>query len=196
MSKMVTIPENHKPFIVNINNREYIYRGGETVEVPNDVAEVIEDAIALEPKPKKYLSKFARFVEGSITELTAGDLDGVEVIAYYAFGHCYSLKNIKLPNTIKQIQKSAFTACTSLKSVRFDNNSKVEAIGESAFSFCYELSDVHLPLNPPTLENINAFADIKASCVFYCKSQASLDAYKAAPNWSTLTGTYTFVVEE
>lgn len=34
MSRTITIPKNNKPFIVNINNREYIYRGGETVEVP------------------------------------------------------------------------------------------------------------------------------------------------------------------
>ena len=195
MSRTITIPKNNKPFIVNINNREYIYRGGETVEVPDEVAEVIEDALELEPKPKRYLSKFEQRIDGSMTELTAGDLDGVEVIAYYAFGHCYSLKNIELPNTIKQIQKSAFTACTSLKSVRFDNNSKVEAIGESAFSFCYELSDVHLPITPPTLANVKVFEGIKADCVFYCKTQASFEAYKAAPIWSTLTGTYSFVVK-
>ena len=30
----------------------------------------------------------------------------------------------------------------------------------------------------------------------YCKNQESLEAYKAAANWSTLAGTYAFVVEE
>lgn len=49
MSKTITIPKNNNPFIVNINNREYIYKGGETVEVPDEVAEVIEAHTEAQP---------------------------------------------------------------------------------------------------------------------------------------------------
>ena len=52
MSKTITIPKNNNPFIVNINNREYIYRGGETVEVPDEVAEVIEAHTEAQPTAK------------------------------------------------------------------------------------------------------------------------------------------------
>ena len=39
--KTIQIPTNSNPFIVTINNNEYQYRAGETVEVPDEVAEVI-----------------------------------------------------------------------------------------------------------------------------------------------------------
>lgn len=51
MSKTITIPTNCNPYIVVINNHVYTYKAGETVEVPDEVAEAIEDAIALESKP-------------------------------------------------------------------------------------------------------------------------------------------------
>ena len=41
--KAVTIPRSSDPFIVNINNKEYRYRAGETIEVPDEVAEAIEN---------------------------------------------------------------------------------------------------------------------------------------------------------
>ena len=171
MSKTITIPKHNNPFIVNINNREYIYRGGDTIEVPDEVAEAIEDALELEPKPKRYISKFAQLVEGSLPEVTAKDLEEVSKIFTCAFYGNYYLTKVTIPNGIT-------------------------LIGNSAFEWCVNLESVYLPETPPTLDKISAFGNIKPSCVFYCKTQESLDAYKAAPNWSTLTGTYTFVVEE
>ena len=40
--KTIQIPTTSNPFIVNINNQVYSYRAGATVEVPDDVAGVIE----------------------------------------------------------------------------------------------------------------------------------------------------------
>ena len=45
MSKVVTIPTCMNPYVVIVNNREYSYTAGETVEVPDEVAEVIEGHI-------------------------------------------------------------------------------------------------------------------------------------------------------
>lgn len=194
--KIINIPTHNNPFTVIINNREYTYKGGETIEAPDEVAEAIEDALELVPKPKRYLGKFSQFVEGSITELTASDLSEVETIAYYAFGHSYSLTSIEIPNSIKSIGDSAFAGCNALKSIKFESNSKLESIGAGAFEWCWKLESIYLPEVPPTLANANVFASITPTCTFYCKTQASLDAYKAAQNWSTLTGTYSFVVEE
>lgn len=194
--KTISIPTYNNPFIVKINNNEYIYKGGETIEVPDEVAEAIENALALEPKPKRYLSKLAQLAEGSITEITASELEGIETIVYYAFGQCYSLESIVIPDSVKSISNSAFIGCKNLKSVKFGNNSKLESIGANVFEWCSSLAKIYLPITPPTLANVNAFASIKTGCVFLCKTQASLDAYKAAQNWSTLTGTYTFKVEE
>lgn len=194
--KTISIPEYNNPFIVNINNKEYIYKSGATIEVPDEVAEAIEDALELVPKPKRYLSKFAQRVDGSLTELTHSDLEGVETIAYYAFGQCSSLISAEIPDSVKDIGGYAFHGCNSMESIKFGVNSRLESIGAAAFTWCSRLEKVFLPVNPPTLADINAFANMNAGCVFYCKTQASLDAYKAAPIWSTLTGTYSFVVEE
>ena len=194
--KTITIPGYKNPFVVVINNTVYQYKGGETIEVPDDVAEAIEDAIELIPKPKRYLSKLAQRADGSITEITINDLEGVETIVDSAFRFCYSAKKIEIPDSVKRIMAYAFQTCNSATSLRFGESSKIESIGIGAFNWCSVLARVYLPPKPPTLENVNAFGDINKNCIFYCKSQASLDAYKAAPNWSTLTGTYSFVVEE
>lgn len=42
MSKTVTIPSEYNPFKITVNNTEYSYKAGDTVTVPDDVAEVIE----------------------------------------------------------------------------------------------------------------------------------------------------------
>ena len=42
MAKIVTIPDCMKPYVVMVNGRTYIYPAGETVEVPDAVAKVIE----------------------------------------------------------------------------------------------------------------------------------------------------------
>lgn len=196
MSKTISIPEYNNPFIVNINNKEYIYKAGATIEVPDEVAEAIEDALELVPKPKRYLSKIAQRANGTLLEITMNDLEGVETIIDSAFRGCASVISIDIPDNVKSIKQNAFLSCTNTKSIRFGDKSKLESIGVGAFNWCSNLSKVYLPPNPPMLENISAFNNINTACVFYCKSQASLDAYKAATNWSTLAGTYSFVVEE
>jgi hypothetical protein len=217
MSKTITIPTNCNPYIVVINNHVYTYKAGETVEVPDEVAEAIEDAIELEPKPKRYLSKIAQLLNQTITEVTEEDFGGAMQIVPYALAYCTHIERVEIPNSVTKIDTSAFHTCTSLKNVEIPSSvasignyafynckslecvelsSGVTSIGGNVFELCINLSRVHLPPKPPTLVNINAFNDIKTGCVFYCKTQASLDAYKAATNWDTLTGTYTFVVEE
>lgn len=168
--KTIRIPEYNNPFIVNINNKEYTYKAGDTIEVPDEVAEAIEDALELVPKPKRYLSKFAQKAEESLTEITIEDLEGISTISNCAFYSCKSLIKMTLPDSITKI-------------------------GESAFDWCWSLESVYLPETPPAITKTNTFGNIKSTCVFYCKTQASLEAYKAAENWSTLTGTYSFVVE-
>lgn len=193
--KTVKIPTYNNPFIVIINNKAYRYTAGDTVEVPDEVAEAIEDALELVPTPKRYLSKIAQLAECSLPELTFSDLEGIETIAYCAFAQCYSLTRIEIPNSVTKIRKNAFLSCTGLKSVILGDNSKLNRIEENAFSQCVRIERIYLPETPPTLANVNAFTDINPDCVFYCKTPESLDAYKTAPNWSTLTGTYSFVVE-
>lgn len=53
--KKVTIPTCANPFVVIINGRKYTYPAGETMEVPDEVADVIEWHIVSQPKPDPAL---------------------------------------------------------------------------------------------------------------------------------------------
>ena len=191
--KTIQIPTTSNPFIVNINNHEYQYRAGETIEVPDEVAAAIEDALELEPKPGRNLSKFAQVVERSITEVNEWELEGIEAIYRYAFSYCKGITAISIPNSVKTLDGHAFYSCSKLETVKMGKS--ITSIGANVFEKCVKLARVYLPETPPSLENVNAFDSVSTTCTFCCKSQESLDAYKAAVNWSTLTGTYSFVVE-
>ncbi len=191
--KTIQIPTTSNPFIVNINNNAYQYRAGETAEVPDEVAEAIEDALELAPKPSICLNRIAQIANGSLAEITLSDLHGVEAIVVHAFAYCPNVKTVTIPNGVTIIGNGAFYSCGRLESV--DIGDGVQSIEKNVFDWCVKLANVYLPEMPPVLENVSAFGNINAGCVFYCKTQASLDAYKAAENWSTLAGTYSFVVE-
>ena len=53
-NKSVTIPESMNPFTVEINGVKYSYTPGEMVSVPEDVAAVIDNLNALQPKEEGY----------------------------------------------------------------------------------------------------------------------------------------------
>ena len=194
MGKTITIPTNCNPYIVVINNHVYTYRAGETIEVPDDVAEAIQDALELIPKPKRYLSRIAQLAEGSLLELTEKDFEGITKICNYAFYCCRNIEKVTIPNNIKEIESLAFYGCNKIKSIAIGNG--VVSIGDNAFEWCSGLTSVYLPESPPAIADADVFVNIKSGCVFYCKTQASKEAYLAASNWSTLASTYSFVVEE
>lgn len=196
--KTIIIPKNfgYPTMQIIANGKHYELKSGEEITVEDHLAEIIENAVALVPKTEKYKSRLAQLAEGSITELTKGDLDGVETIVIYAFRNSNSLKSIEIPDSVTSIGDYAFFSCNSLETLRFGYNSALSNIKINAFDYCSKLERVYLPPKPPTLDNTNAFGNINATCIFYCKTQESLEAYKKATNWSTLTSTYSFVVED
>lgn len=229
--KSITIPKYNNPFTVNINNKEYTYKGGETIEVPDEVAEAIEDALELVPKPKRYLSTLALRAQGSIESIAEGDLDGCTEIATYSFYMCKKMRSVKIPSGVVSIKERAFGGCDNLKTVTFAEDSQLETIeggafsydynlssinipkgvktiGDSALAYCYGLNTITIPENvasigaagfstckgllmvvmkatTPTTIQANTFYDIPAACVFKVPAE-SVEAYKAAPNWSAL----------
>ena len=195
--KTITIPKRfgYPTVDIEINNKTYTLKSGEEITVDDHVAEVIENAIALEPKQGKNISKLAQLVEGSYLKITASDLSGITSIANHAFYKIKGLLSIEIPNEVTYIGDCALYGCNNLETVIFGKYSKIERIGLIAFELCEKLSKVYLPPNPPVLDNGSAFNNINTACVFYCKTHESLEAYKAAPNWSTLLGTHTFKVE-
>ena len=170
--KSITIPKKfgYPTVTLTVNGKEQTFASGVEISVENAVAEAIDNAIALAPTIGVTRSKIAQLAEESLKKLAFEDLEGISTISNCAFYSCKSLTVVEIPNGITKI-------------------------GNNAFDWCVNLCVVRLPETPPTLTNANGFDNINVSCKFYCKTQESLNAYKAATNWSTLTGKYTFAVE-
>lgn len=89
-------------------------------------------------------------------------------------------KNTVIPNTVTTIDNYAFYSCSGLTSV--DIPSTVTRIGTNSFFNCSGLTSVTVnATTPPTVGSL-AF-DSTNECPIYVPA-ASVDAYKAATNWS------------
>lgn len=57
----------------------------------------------------------------TMTEITAADLNGAKKIEKYAFSHLPSLKTVTIPKNVTRIGYSAFSGCTALAQVVFED---------------------------------------------------------------------------
>ncbi len=101
-------------------------------------------------------SKLAKLVDGTITEVTASDLQGATAIRERAFYYCSSLESVTIPNSVTSMGNYAFNNCRNLTSVTIGNN--VTSIGNNAFSYCTSLTSVTIPDSVTSIGN-SAFAD-------------------------------------
>ena len=180
--KNITIPERfgYPTAEITINGVEKAFASGVEISVEDSVAEAIENAIALTPKPGRNKSRLAQLAEGSITELTASDLDGVEAIYQFAFYYCDTLQSVVIPNNVKSIGYSAFRHCGGLKRVEIPGG--VLNIDDKAFDNCISLARVILKVSKPPIIQPETFANIPPSCIFEVPFE-SVAAYKSAMYW-------------
>ena len=109
--------------------------------------------------------------------------DSVTTIGEVAFYACSGFTSITIPNTVTSIGNNAFQRCSGLTSITM--GSGVTSIGGQAFYYCSSLTSVTIQATtPPTLSSFNAFTNTN-DCPIYVPS-ASVEAYKAATNWSGL----------
>ena len=108
--------------------------------------------------------------------------DGVTSIGNSAFASCYCLTSITIPDGVTSIGAYLFTACYSLTSITIPDG--VTSIGNNAFSTCIGVAEYHFQSETPPTLGTTAFASIPSDCIIYVPS-ASVEAYKAAENWST-----------
>lgn len=106
---------------------------------------------------------------------------GATTVAASLCYNCHKLSEVDFPNTITRINQTAFQS-TGLTSVTIP--SSVTRIDAQAFASCTQLVEVIVePTTPPTF-GANVFLGCTKLASIYVPD-ASVDAYKAATNWST-----------
>ena len=128
-----------------------------------------------------YPSYFGGWLyKNNFTKLTIGN--NVTKIGDYAFRDCSSLTSVTIPNSVTSIGESVFNNCDSLTSIVIPDS--VTEIKSRAFIYCDGLTHVYCkPIIPPT-SGSSVFFSTHSNLKIYVPT-ASVDAYKAASNWST-----------
>jgi hypothetical protein len=113
--------------------------------------------------------------------LKAVVIDSTTALGQAVFSGCTGLESVVFPSNLQNIQFQAFANCGSLTKLTIP--ASVTTIGQYAFNACRGLVSVILePTTPPTISN-GSFNN--TTCSFYVPDE-SLEAYKAANNWSAL----------
>jgi hypothetical protein len=107
----------------------------------------------------------------------------VTSIGELAFGNCFTLTNITLPDSVVSIGDSAFLSCFSLMSIRI--GSGVTSIGESAFIDCFSLTDITFQGAAPTVGD-DTFSGVADGAVAYITAEALSSFGDSGDNWNGL----------
>lgn len=73
------------------------------------------------------------------------------VIPAYAFRECPNLREVRLPESVRDIKSQAFVYCRKLQSINLPEG--MTHIGANVFSFCTSLPEVKLPARLKELES-------------------------------------------
>ena len=107
---------------------------GKQTNLISQIKAVLEQKASGEIPPSKLTS----LLDGSITELTEQDLQGLTKIRWYGLYYLSQLKSVYLPNTVKSIETQAFMYCQYMETLVMPNS--VTYIGGSAFQGCGALN--------------------------------------------------------
>ena len=76
--------------------------------------------------------------------------DGLKKIAEQCFQHC-GIEEIAIPHSVRAIKSAAFCGCDKLKKVTFTEDSALAEIEKSAFQACSSLKTIALPARLKTI---------------------------------------------
>ena len=105
-------------------------------------------------------------------------------IGELAFGNCFSLTNITIPDSVVSIGDSAFLSCFSLTSIRI--GSDVSSIGESAFVDCFSLTNITFQGAAPTVLP-DAFSGVADGAIAYVTAEALSSFGEPDDDWNGLS---------
>lgn len=151
------------------------------------------------------VSKLPQVIDRTITEVAAEDLVGVTSIGNSAFRFCALITSVTVPDSVTNIDEFVFQGCTALESVTIGDG--VTSIGQYSFYGCTSLKSVTIgkgirriddnvfvqcakvtsltvqASTPPTIKSYTLSGLSNGELKIYVPA-SSLDAYKAATNWS------------
>lgn len=141
-------------------------------------------------------------IEGDITNLVIPT--GTQSIRYGAFQQCSSLTNITIPSGITSIGGYAFSGCSNLRSINVPSSvtsiggyafqgcsnltsaiisSGITRIANYAFYECSSLASITVEATTPPVIEWTTFRSVPETMNIYVPAE-SVEAYKAASNWS------------
>ena len=124
----VTISFNPDATSIELENCAFAYCTATSINIPN-VSKIGNYTF--------YYCDKATSISYSLT----GELNK---IPNYTFYYCGALESYVIPAEVVEIGNSAFSNCTALKTVVFEEGSKCEIIGDWAFSKCKALESINL----------------------------------------------------
>ena len=101
-------------------------------------------------------------------------------IAGSAFGDCYGLTSVSIPNTVTHIGNSAFYDCRGLTIVIIP--ASVTTIENWAFGFCSNLTEIHCLATMPPAIQAKTFHQCYGATLFV--PEASVETYQTTEYWN------------
>lgn len=96
--------------------------------------------ISTDKNGDKYVSGFSNKIKKKNISIP----NGIKYIDFGAFFKAEHIESVTIPSSVTEI-KSAFRRCINLKTVTFEQGSKLTFIADSAFSGCLKLTSINLP---------------------------------------------------
>ncbi len=107
--------------------------------------------------PVKNVCKFQFYKCYSLKNVKCPE--SIVAIGECAFCHCHKLLDVKIPSGIKKIEDRAFCFCYQLQNIELSSN--LNYLGEGAFNKCYSLKEISLT---------GPLQEIKKDCFLDCVS--------------------------
>ena len=110
-------------------------------------------------------------------------------IAPLAFYYCYSVVEVKMPNTITKIGYSAFEGCNNLESIKLSNS--LTTIEYDAFLSCNSLTSIAIPKSVTSIGRgiFNYCYELKR--INFTGTVKQWQAIDKPDGWDVRTGDYT-----
>lgn len=173
----ITIPDS----VTSIGDGAFVCCSSlKNITIPDSVTNIGEEAF----NSCSSLESIA--IPEGITALPAR-ADDSNYGSYYGFlAFCTSLKEVKLPSTLKSIDEAAFYECSSLESIEIPEG--VEQIKQFAFDGCFNLKEITIPGSVKSIEGYAFWACESLKSIFIPSSVTYIGGY--AFSYSGLTDVY------